>query len=67
MLERFVELKTSTRKTLGLIDNSPKGFFSDDWRVIKELIHILHTFEEATKAVSGSNYYCYKTQTYKCL
>lgn len=56
MLERFVELETSIRVTLELLDNSPKGLTSDEWRVIKELIHILRPFEEATKAVSGSNY-----------
>jgi len=56
MLERFVELETSIRGTLGLLDNSPKGLTSDEWRVIKELIHILRPFEEATKAVSGGNY-----------
>ena len=55
MLERFVVLEDSIRGTLRLLDNSPPGL-TPEWKIIKELIVVLHPFEEATKAVSGSNY-----------
>lgn len=56
MLERFVLLEDSIRGTLGLLDNSPPGLTPNEWKIIKELIVVLRPFEEATKAVSGSNY-----------
>jgi len=56
MIERFVELKSSIRGTLGLLDNPPDGLTLDEWKVTKELCTVLRPFEEATKAVSGDKY-----------
>ncbi|KAL5237678.1 hypothetical protein ACI65C_005088 [Semiaphis heraclei] len=38
MLERFVELETSIRGTLGLLDNAPKGLTSDEWRLTTAIV-----------------------------
>lgn len=56
MLDRFVVLEDCIRGTLGLLDNSPPGLTSSEWKIIKELVLVLRPFEEATKAVSGNNY-----------
>ncbi|KAE9543717.1 hypothetical protein AGLY_002113 [Aphis glycines] len=56
MLERFVQLETSTRGTMGLLDNAPPCLNSDEWIAIKEFCIILRPFEEATRAVSGEQY-----------
>lgn len=56
MLERFVELETSIRGTLGLLDKAPNGLNPNEWAVIKEFCKVLQPFEEATRAVSGEQY-----------
>lgn len=56
MIERLVELESSIRGTLGLLDNPPEGLTLDEWRITKELSIVLRPFEEATKAVSGGKY-----------
>ncbi|KAL4121559.1 hypothetical protein QTP88_014050 [Uroleucon formosanum] len=56
MLDRFVVLEDCIWGTLGLLDNSPPGLTSSEWKIIKELVLVLRPFEEATKAVSGNNY-----------
>jgi zinc finger BED domain-containing protein 1 (E3 SUMO-protein ligase ZBED1) len=56
MLERFVQLETSIRGTMGLLDNAPPCLNSDEWTAIKEFCNILRPFEEATRAVSGDQY-----------
>ncbi|KAL4083712.1 hypothetical protein QTP88_029028 [Uroleucon formosanum] len=56
MLERFVQLETSIRGTMGLLDNAPPCLNSDEWIAIKEFCSILRPFEEATRTVSGEQY-----------
>ncbi|CAI6352613.1 unnamed protein product [Macrosiphum euphorbiae] len=56
MIERLVELESSIRGTLGLLDNPLEGLTVDEWKVTKELCIVLGPFEEATKAVSGDKY-----------
>lgn len=56
MIERFVELESSIRGTLGLLDNPPEGLSINEWKITKELCLVLRPFEEATKAVSGDKY-----------
>lgn len=56
MIERLVELESSIRGTLGLLDNPPEGLTVDEWKVTRELCIVLRPFEEATKAVSGDKY-----------
>lgn len=56
MLERFVELETSIRGTLGLLDKAPNVLYPNEWTVIKEFCKVLQPFEEATRAVSGEQY-----------
>jgi len=56
MLERFVELETSIRGTIGLLDKAPNGLNPNEWAVIKELCKVLQPFEEATRSVSGEQY-----------
>lgn len=56
MLERFVELETSIRGTLGLLDKVPNVLYLNEWTVIKEFCKVLQPFEEATRAVSGEQY-----------
>jgi len=51
MLEHFVELETSIRGALGLLDKAP-----NEWAVINEFCKVLRLFEEATRAVSGDQY-----------
>ncbi|KAL4152780.1 hypothetical protein QTP88_000613 [Uroleucon formosanum] len=55
-VERFVQLETSIRGTMGLLDNAPPCLNSDEWTAIKEFCSILRPFEEATRAVSGEQY-----------
>jgi len=50
--ERLIELESSIRGTLGLLDNSPEGLTIDEWKITKEVCLVLRTFEKATKAVS---------------
>jgi len=56
MFNRFVEMETSIRGTLGLLDNAPDTLSSEDWIILQDLIKILKPFEEATKAISGQKY-----------
>ncbi|XP_022162110.1 zinc finger BED domain-containing protein 4-like [Myzus persicae] len=56
MLERFMELETSVRGTIGLLDKAPNGLNPNEWAVIKEFCKVLLPFEEATRAVSGGQY-----------
>jgi len=56
MFNRFVEMETSIRGTLGLLDNAPDTLRPEDWIILQELIKILKPFEEATKAISGQKY-----------
>jgi len=37
MIERLVELESSIRGTLGLLDNPPEGLTVDEWKVTREL------------------------------
>lgn len=52
MISRFVELEDTIRGTLGLIDKAPDNLKSEEWTILKELCHVLKSFEEATKAIS---------------
>ncbi|CAI6356385.1 unnamed protein product [Macrosiphum euphorbiae] len=56
MVCRFVELETSIRGTLGLINNAPENLKQEEWVILKDLIKILKPFEEATKAISRQKY-----------
>jgi len=56
MIDRFVEMQTSIRGTLGLLDNAPDTLRPEDWTILQDLIKILKPFEEATKAISGQKY-----------
>jgi len=56
MLQRFIELESSIRGTLGLLDKAPQSLNCDEWTLLKELCTVLRPFEEATKAVSGESY-----------
>jgi|UniRef100_A0A2S2R379 hypothetical protein len=56
MLNHLVELEDVIRGILGLLDNPPNGLTTDEWTIVKELIQVLHPFEEATKVISGSKY-----------
>ncbi|KAF0742811.1 zinc finger BED domain-containing protein 4-like, partial [Aphis craccivora] len=56
MINRFVEMETSIRGTLGLLDNAPDNLKSEDWIIFQDLIKILKPLEEATKAISGQKY-----------
>lgn len=56
MICRFVELETSIRGTLGLINNAPDNLRPEEWIILQELIKVLKPFEEATKAISGQKY-----------
>ncbi|KAL4105171.1 hypothetical protein QTP88_020443 [Uroleucon formosanum] len=56
MFNRFVEMETSIRGTLGLLDNAPDTLRPEDWTILQDLIKILKPFEEATKAISGQKY-----------
>lgn len=56
MIERMVELESSIRGTLGLLDNPPEGLSVEEWKVTRELCIVLRPFEEATRAVSGDKY-----------
>jgi len=56
MIERMVELESSIRGTLGLLDNAPEGLSVEEWKVTRELCIVLRHFEEATRAVSGDKY-----------
>lgn len=56
MICRFVELETSIRGTMGLLDNVPDAIKSDEWIILHELIKVLKPFEEATIAISGQKY-----------
>jgi len=56
MICRFVELETSIRGTLGLLNNAPDNLKPEEWVILQELIKVLKPFEEATKAISGQKY-----------
>lgn len=56
MLQRFIELESSIRGTLRLLDKAPQSLNCDEWTLLKELCTVLRPFEEATKAVSGESY-----------
>lgn len=56
MIDRFVEMQTSIRGTLGLLDNAPDTLRPEDWTILQDLIKILKPFVEATKAISGQKY-----------
>lgn len=56
MINRFVELETAIRGTLGLLDNAPNALNSEEWIILQDMINVLKPFEEATKAISGKNY-----------
>lgn len=56
MLSRFVELETSIRGTMGLLNNAPNNLKPEEWIILQELIKVLKPFEEATKAISGQKY-----------
>lgn len=56
MISRFIELETSIRGTMGLLNNAPNNLKPEEWIILKELIKVLKPFEEATKAISGQKY-----------
>ncbi|XP_050063013.1 E3 SUMO-protein ligase ZBED1-like [Aphis gossypii] len=56
MICRFVELETSIRGTLGLLNNAPENLKPEEWVILIGLIKVLKPFEEATKAISGQKY-----------
>ncbi|XP_008186193.1 zinc finger BED domain-containing protein 4-like [Acyrthosiphon pisum] len=56
MVCRFVELETSIRGTLGLLNNAPENLRPEEWTILKDLIKVLRPFEESTKAISGQKY-----------
>lgn len=56
MICRFVELETSIRGTLGLLNNAPDNLRPEEWIILQELIKVLKPFEEATKVISGQKY-----------
>lgn len=56
MICRFVELETSVRGTMGLLDNVPDVIKPDEWIVLQKFIKVLKPFEGATKAISGEKY-----------
>jgi len=56
MINRFVEMETLIRGTLGLLDNAPDTLRPENWIILQDLIKILKPFKEATKAISGQNY-----------
>jgi len=56
MISRFVELETSIRGTMGLLNNAPNNLKPEEWIILQELINVLKPFEEATKAISGQKY-----------
>ncbi|KAF0744251.1 zinc finger BED domain-containing protein 6-like, partial [Aphis craccivora] len=56
MVCRFVELETSIRGTLGLLNNAPENLRPEEWTILKDLIKVLKPFEESTKAISGQKY-----------
>ncbi|KAF0706619.1 zinc finger BED domain-containing protein 6-like, partial [Aphis craccivora] len=48
MISRFVELETSIRGTMGLLNNAPNNLKPEEWIILQELIQVLKSFEEAT-------------------
>lgn len=56
MLDRFVELETSIRGTLVLLDKTPICLNCDEWASINQFCIVLQPFEEAIRAVSGPQY-----------
>jgi len=58
MLNRFVELETTVKVTLAIIDADLHTLSSEEWKICKELCLVLKPFDEVTKLVSGENYMC---------
>jgi len=58
MLNRFVELETTVKATLAIIDVDLHILSSEEWKICKELCLVLKPFDEVTKLVSGENYMC---------
>lgn len=56
MISRFIELETSIRGTVGLLNNAPNNLKPEEWIILQELIKVLKPFEEATKSISGQKY-----------
>lgn len=56
MLECFVELKTSIRRILGLLDKAPICLNYYERAIKKQFFKILQPFKEATRAVSEHQY-----------
>lgn len=58
MLNRFVELETTVKATVAIIDADLHVLTSEEWNICKELCLVLKSFNEATKLVSRENYVC---------
>lgn len=56
MVERFVELESSIRSTIAVLDVDLPILTGEEWQFLKELCRILSPFESATRAVSGELY-----------
>lgn len=56
MICRFVDLETSVRGTIGLLDNIPDAIKPDEWIILQELIKVLKPFEETTNEISDQKY-----------
>lgn len=58
MLNRFVELETTIKATLAIIDTDLHILTPEEWKVCKELCLVLKPFNEVTTLISGENYMC---------
>lgn len=58
LLNRFVELETTAKATVAIINADLHVLTSEEWNICKELCLVLKSFDEVTKLVSGENYVC---------
>lgn len=56
MLERFVELEDSIRMTTAVLNAPFPQISVEEWDFMRDLISILHPFENVTRATSGEEY-----------
>jgi len=53
MLNRFVELETTVKATVAIIDADLHILTPEEWKICKELCLVLKPFDEVTKIISG--------------
>lgn len=56
MLERFCELEEPIRAKVALSNHSLPIVSVEEWKFLKEFVHVLKPWENVTKVVSGENY-----------